>query len=464
MPKQSQLNFPSLEELRSFYAPQVSSFDPTKFTKAYEVGMTLQDTIAQKALERQKAEAELKKEIEAAKALAQKKETEAAFVAAAQKPLVQPTPFRDVTVPKEEFTMSLERPQVPLAELVGKKATELDMAQDINQLQAQRRQTEQQRVDELNRPIELLNRAIAEQPDVYAKSLLSTPKASTLGVGIREINVPNPDGSSTARLVGVDAKGMYNPLNPSQRFNTIEEAVNAPERAYASQFVQTASGDWITAPKSRSGQTVSTATAPIPEKRIGTVMNVDSLSVKDRDAALSMITDARNDENIKKARNLIGQMRSLREQIVSDNPIAIDRLGGQIQKLVAGDTGNLAAWEQRDPNSRAYVQRFLQFLSMGAEGILLPKNKEKLLELLDIVDKNMKINIDENADFYATSMVETFPQLNKAAMKRKIGIGTYTIPGKPEDTTSTGNAGTWDQSKENRYQELLRKKQQGTLK
>lgn len=66
---QSQIRVPSIEELKAAYS-QPATFDPSKLTAQYATGMTLQDTIAQKALERKKAEEDLKKEIAAAQEMA----------------------------------------------------------------------------------------------------------------------------------------------------------------------------------------------------------------------------------------------------------------------------------------------------------------------------------------------------------------------------------------------------------
>jgi hypothetical protein len=234
-----------------------------------------------------------------------------------------------------------------------------------------------------------------------------------------------PDGTQVAGYFDTMLK-QY--MIPDSKTGEYVPAPPGTKRGYRLNTLETGSGDYAVT-SGASGKVVggiSSASAKVPQEKYGTVMNVQSLGKRDRDTVINMVNDARNDENIKKARNLIGQMRNLRAQVVSDNKIAIDRLGGQIQKLVAGDSGNLAAWEQRDPNSRAVLDRFFQLVTMSASGQLLPENKSELIKLLDTVNENMKLNIDENADYYASSMVETFPQLNKAAMKRKIGIETYT--------------------------------------
>lgn len=70
---------PSYEELKAMQASQVAPFDQSKFVQQAATGMTLNDVIAMKALERQKQEQDLKKEIEAAIALQKKKQAEAAY-------------------------------------------------------------------------------------------------------------------------------------------------------------------------------------------------------------------------------------------------------------------------------------------------------------------------------------------------------------------------------------------------
>ena len=89
MAKQSQINLPTIEELKAAYMNPVSQFDPSKITSQYATGMTLQDTITAKSLERQKAEEDLKKEIAAAKALAQQGQLASEFGAKPSLPAAQ---------------------------------------------------------------------------------------------------------------------------------------------------------------------------------------------------------------------------------------------------------------------------------------------------------------------------------------------------------------------------------------
>jgi hypothetical protein len=161
----------SPEQLRAMYAAPENTFDPKAFGQQFATGMTLQDTIATKAAERQKAELDLKNEIE--KAMNQKKLVETAKI-----PQVKAQPFRDVSVPKETFNMSLDpQNQASLPEAVGRKTAEAGMVQDINKLQGQRRMEEATRVEAANRPIDTLNAARAAAPEEFAKTLIK-PQAS----------------------------------------------------------------------------------------------------------------------------------------------------------------------------------------------------------------------------------------------------------------------------------------------
>jgi hypothetical protein len=63
---QSQIRIPTIEELYAANASPAAPYDPTKIAGQYATGMTLEDTIKAKTLERQKAEEDLKKEIQAA--------------------------------------------------------------------------------------------------------------------------------------------------------------------------------------------------------------------------------------------------------------------------------------------------------------------------------------------------------------------------------------------------------------
>jgi hypothetical protein len=198
---QSQIRVPSIEELKAAAQNRQSTFDPAAMTKGFAQGMTLEDTIAQKSLDRQKAEEDLKKEIMAAKMGAQQQQARNTFIDAAKQPLAQPKPIGNV-----------QMPQAPVAPIAGQQAAEASLTGDINKALADKREQEAARVSAINKPIELQNAAIAYQPEKFM------PQTQKQDMGARyqqsQIQILGPNGVPTTVQVGWDTVtgGLINPM------------------------------------------------------------------------------------------------------------------------------------------------------------------------------------------------------------------------------------------------------------
>lgn len=241
--------------------------------------------------------------------------------------------------------------------------------------------------------------------------------------GIRDMLVTLPDGTQANKMIGFDAQGAYNPLNGS-RVVSEEDYVALPERSYAMQPIEDAEGNYLMAPKSKSGK-VFTGGSAVKPKDVGTVKDINLLPKKQATDANLRLKDAIEDPVIKNAKNTAVTITNVEKLLASNNKVAIDRLGGLTQKLVALDSGNLAAWEQRDPNSRAYIERLKQLWTMGSKGELTKESKAELLDLLKITKENLLQNMDDAAEQRLDALVKTYPRLNKEAMKEKLGITVY---------------------------------------
>lgn len=241
--------------------------------------------------------------------------------------------------------------------------------------------------------------------------------------GIRDMLVTLPDGSQANKMIGFDANGAYNPLDGS-RVVSPADYERLPERSYAMADVEDSEGNVMFVPKSRSGK-VGTAGSAVPEKEKGKITDVFQLPKKQAADANARLKDAMEDPVIKNAKNTTVTISNVEKLLESNNKVAIDRLGGLTQKLVALDSGNLAQWEQRDPNARDYISRIHQFYTMSTKGELSPKAKKELQDLLKITKENLLMNMEDAAEQRVSALVETYPRLNKDAMKKKLGVEVY---------------------------------------
>lgn len=241
--------------------------------------------------------------------------------------------------------------------------------------------------------------------------------------GIRDMLVQMPDGTEANKMIGFDAEGAYNPLN-GKRVLSPDDYSALPERSYAMQGVEDSEGNVNFVPKSRTGK-VNTGGVGVPEKERGKISDINLLPKKQAADANLRLKDAMEDPVIKNAKTTAVTISNVEKMLSSNNKIAIDRLGGLTQKLVALDSGNLAAWEQRDPNSRAAYDRLMQFIKMNAKGELTDKNKAEFADLLKVTKDNLLVNMEDAADQRISGLVETYPRLNKDAMKKKLGLDVY---------------------------------------
>lgn len=167
--------------------------------------------------------------------------------------------------------------------------------------------------------------------------------------------------------------------------------------------------------------TVSSKDATIPEEKRGTVTELTGLEKNDRTRAFQMIDTAKDDPIIRSNRTALKTVQGLRKAIENNDKVAMDRMGGLMQKVIAQDSGNLAQWEQRDPNSRAALDRLQNWISFTVQGKPTEETKEMILATLSNMEGIAQSVTDDAFELHATSVTESFPQLNKAAVLRKMG-------------------------------------------
>lgn len=136
-----------------------------------------------------------------------------------------------------------------------------------------------------------------------------------------------------------------------------------------------------------------------------------------------------------------------------DNPIFLDRSGGLFQKLIARDSGNLAAWEQRKASSPQLWEKFMNSLSIAAAGKMSTLTRQQVEELLSVIEDNAKIDIELSTQSDASRIAQHYGVPPETVIK---GMALEGYTGK--------TIGGLDPEKEKRYQELMLKKQQGTLR
>ena len=178
------------------------------------------------------------------------------------------------------------------------------------------------------------------------------------------------------------------------------------------------------------GQTkgnISSGATTIPKDKYNTVstLNDPLVPAEDRKQIISQTATIENDEAIKNAKKLVPTIDNVIRFIDSNNKIAMDRLGGLTQKLVALDSGNLAAWEQRDPNSREIIERIKQYFTMGVKGELTPEAKQELKDLLVITSENLGTNVKESSAVTLNRLEAAYPQMKREYLEELAGLKDF---------------------------------------
>lgn len=187
---QSQIRQPSLEELRAAFAHPQGQFNPADITQAFATGSTLADTIASKALARQKAEQDLKKEIFDVTEAQNKKAEEDKAAQLLQNPVTSNTPVSSA-VPATAGNVANVNPDT--GEQTG--------------------QTVQNQLD-TSRAADLKGLALKLNPSAIAPALYGVQKTP-------QIAVNRQTGSS--RIVQPDVNGNFN-LQPGEELKDIATA------------------------------------------------------------------------------------------------------------------------------------------------------------------------------------------------------------------------------------------------
>lgn len=169
---------------------------------------------------------------------------------------------------------------------------------------------------------------------------------------------------------------------------------------------------------------IQAGATPIPEEKIGTVKEINHplIPPADRKFIAKELSDTKNDPVIRSGLKMLPTLDNVEKFLQEDNKVALDRLGGLTQKLVAQDSGNLAAWEQRDPGSRQLIARLKQWANMNLQGLLANTNKEEMVRVLQITRENIAENVERIADITLDNLTGLFPQLNREAFEKKLGV------------------------------------------
>ena len=172
---------------------------------------------------------------------------------------------------------------------------------------------------------------------------------------------------------------------------------------------------------------VGSGAVAVPKEKYDTVKSLNDPLVgkNDRKEIIDQTKTIENDESVKNAKKLAPQLHNVIRYLDTNNKIAMDRLGGLTQKLVALDSGNLAAWEQRDPNARAIIDRIHQFYTMNTRGELTTANKEELKKLLNLASENLSENVSESAGVTLNRLQASYPQMNRKYLEELAGLNTF---------------------------------------
>jgi hypothetical protein len=245
------------------------------------------------------------------------------------------------------------------------------------------------------------------------------------GRDIQQFHLVSPDGEERIPVT-------YDEVTREMRNVVTDEPID--RKAYANyqmvkaaqQVKQDAAGNWqvIDPTLGRTTNTLSSGAPEVPKAQYGTVKEINNPLVpkEDRKDIVNTIVRINHNPAVKNAIRMLPMLSNVEDFLNTDNEVAVDRLGGLTQKMIALDSGNLAAWEQRDPGSRSIIERLRQFASMHAQGRLTAKNKAELVEVLKITRENLAINVEVSAGMELNQMLELYPYLNKEAMYKKAGI------------------------------------------
>lgn len=262
-----------------------------------------------------------------------------------------------------------------------------------------------------------------------AESAISETKpGSVSGRDIQQFWMVSPDGK---QRISVNYDEPNNVMTELSSGNPIDRTKLAGwQMVRATPSVQkNAAGDFVTIDQvtGTAGNTISSGATKIPEEKYGTVKSLNDplLPAEDRKQLVTQVTEIERDESIKNAKKLVPTLDNVIRYIDTNNKVAIDRLGGLVQKLVALDSGNLATWEQRQPGSAEVIERIEQFFTMGVNGTLTDDNKQELKELLAITAKNLSENVKESSAVTLNRLEASYPQMNRQYLEELAGLKDF---------------------------------------
>ncbi len=260
-----------------------------------------------------------------------------------------------------------------------------------------------------------------------AQTLLSAqvkkdmPTAAS-GRDIRKISIP---GVGQREVIVDMVRHTVHTLNGEDITNMpgVSEAVPA----FAPAAVETGSGAVKFEERNTPNKpkVVSTTDGTVPPEKVGTVSDLTRLETRDRDKVFKVIETAKNDTLVAEGRKALKPLAIMRKAINEDNQALIDRMGGLFHKAATADVGNLAAYEQRDPNTRAIFDRLKNAGSMWVKGTPAKNTKAEILEALDTAETVITGTVADSFNLHADTVVESFPQLNREAVLDKMGAKEF---------------------------------------
>lgn len=300
--------------------------------------------------------------------------------------------------------------------------------------QAQAADTQkQQQIADLQQEIQSVTAAVKTSPEVGAKQILGGGQDELSGRDVQQFQLVSPTGErqliNFVETVGGGKGAMFDaisgaPISEEDRQNLSKQGFKLSRAT--PQLREDAAGNLIVVDPNIGQRNVEigTGAAPIPLDKLGTVADLNDPLVPKTDRAqiIKELNDTKNDPIVRNALKLLPVADNVERFLKEDNKVALDRLGGLTQKIIATDSGNLAAWEQRDPNARAIIDRIKQWATMNTQGLLLNTTKEEMVNAMQIMRENVAENMNRVADITADNLIGLYPQLNRQAMLEKMGI------------------------------------------
>lgn len=360
--------------------------------EAYNKGSELASVLQQRKMQNLMDAQKVRSEMEKAKTLARLKETFAMTPSAPQtgeaalfKSVPTPKPIQDVS---GKQTMQAVSQVVPTAQVPD--LTKLDQTGEVS-------------IPEAVTPEQIASQQesayAAYDPEGYFKGLMDIRKEQT-----KQQNKERPMSDSEYNL----ANTAYQNL-PGNAGKTLPRDLTL---AAADKLI---------------GRQTSSIGINLSKYR--SILAEHSLNLREATTFFGGVQKAKNNPIVSKARESINTLRNVLANVgdgsKEGNLVFIQRLGGLVQKLIAQDNGNLAAWEQRQPGSAALWSQMAAKLEEWKTGDLTPENRQMLIDLLRETETNLRLNIAESVDSDVQTLSSVFGK-SPEEVRKAIALGEIT--------------------------------------